>query len=132
MQSTSMPRISAEAPGRVNLIGEHTDYHDGYVMPCAVPQRTRASLQVRSDRRVFARSAEMSSAPFEYELGREHPTREWGDYVQGLTWVLARDGFAIDVELPDAMPQDVRGDPMRLRFHLAAACRRVRRSRSQR
>lgn len=96
MRSTSMSKVTAEAPGRVNLIGEHTDYHDGYVMPCAVPQRTQASLQVRGDRHVFARSAEMSSALFEYELGRERPTREWGDYVQGLTWVLARDGFAID------------------------------------
>lgn len=91
-----MREVRADAPGRVNLIGEHTDYHDGFVMPCAVPQRTRAVLRVRDDRRVVARSREMDGGPFEYELGRERKGQVWGDYVQGLTWVLAAEGFHID------------------------------------
>lgn len=102
-----MREIHADAPGRVNLIGEHTDYHDGFVMPCAVPQRTRAVLRLRDDRRVVARSRQMEAAPFEYELGREHQTRAWGDYVQGLTWVLADEGFEIggfDLELDSDVP----------------------------
>lgn len=90
-----MREVRADAPGRVNLIGEHTDYHDGFVMPCAVPQRTRAVLRIRDDRRVLARSRQMDAAPFEYELGRERQTRTWGDYIQGLTWVLADQGFQI-------------------------------------
>lgn len=90
-----MRDVHADAPGRVNLIGEHTDYHDGFVMPCAVPQRTRAVLRRRDDTRVVARSREMEGAPFEYQLGRERQTQTWGDYIQGVTWVLAGEGFRI-------------------------------------
>lgn len=83
-----MPEIHADAPGRVNLIGEHTDYHDGFVMPCAVPQRTYVALTHRSGRHVRLTSEQMAGM-FEYDLGHEAPTGEWGDYVQGLTRVLA-------------------------------------------
>jgi galactokinase len=102
-----MREITAEAPGRVNLIGEHTDYHDGFVMPCAVPQRTRAVLRLRSDRRVIARSRQMGPHPIEFELGHERQTRDWGDYVQGVTWVLAQLGFEIagfDLDLDSNVP----------------------------
>lgn len=89
-----MREVTADAPGRVNLIGEHTDYHDGYVMPCAVPQRTYVSLRQRSDRRVRLASAAMPE-PVEYELGAEKPGSGWADYVQGLTWELGRRGLKI-------------------------------------
>ena len=87
-----MREVRADAPGRVNLIGEHTDYHDGFVLPCAVPQRTYASLTPRPDRRVRLSSREMPDT-VEYELGAERRTSGWGDYVQGLTWVLAQRGL---------------------------------------
>ena len=93
MPSTSMREVRAEAPGRVNLIGEHTDYHDGFVMPCAVPQRTRVLLRTRSDRRVVVRSEQVKTGPVEFELGRERTQSAWGDYIQGLTFVLANEGF---------------------------------------
>lgn len=102
-----MREIRADAPGRVNLIGEHTDYHDGFVMPCAVPQRTRARLRTRDDRRVVARSRQMAAEPLEFELGREHRTTGWGDYVQGLTWVLADEGFrfgGFELDLDSEVP----------------------------
>lgn len=89
-----MPEVSASAPGRVNLIGEHTDYHEGFVMPCAVPQRTCVRLWARDDTHVRAVSADMPGAG-EYELGRERASGGWHDYVQGLTWVLARAGHSI-------------------------------------
>jgi galactokinase len=91
-----MREVTADAPGRVNLIGEHTDYHDGFVMPSAVPQRTTAVLTLRADRRVRATSAQMSDEPFEYQLGGERRGAGWADYVQGLTWVLAKEGVRID------------------------------------
>ena len=41
----SAPEVVAEAPGRVNLMGEHTDYNDGYVLPIAIEQRTRVGMR---------------------------------------------------------------------------------------
>jgi galactokinase len=90
-----MREVTADAPGRVNLIGEHTDYHDGFVLPCGVPQRTRAALRTRDDRRVIAWSAQMGPDPVEFALGEERPGRGWADYIQGVTWVLAAEGFEV-------------------------------------
>ena len=102
-----MRDVRAEAPGRVNLIGEHTDYHDGFVLPCAVPQRCVAELRTRDDRRVRAWSRQIGTDPFEYEVGAEHRTASWGDYVQGLTWVLSQQGIALggfDLHLDSNVP----------------------------
>ncbi|HEV7664951.1 MAG TPA: galactokinase [Chloroflexota bacterium] len=87
----SSPWVQASAPGRVNLIGEHTDYNGGFVLPTAIPQRTWATLRVRADRDVSVVS-EQASAPGHYTLGSEQRRGDWLDYVQGLTWALANDG----------------------------------------
>jgi galactokinase len=71
----------------VNLIGEHTDYHDGFVLPCTVPQRTFAILSPRPDRQVQLSSEQMGDCA-EYTLGHETKTGGWADYVQGITWAL--------------------------------------------
>jgi galactokinase len=89
-----MPEVHAEAPGRVNLIGEHTDYQDGFVLPSAVPQRTHVVLQVRRDQNVRAWSAELGAA-IEYQLTREQAGKGWGDYIQGITWALAQQGIRL-------------------------------------
>jgi galactokinase len=90
-----MGSIRADAPGRINLIGEHTDYQLGFVMPCAIPQRTSVELTPRADRTVRVSSAAEGCDPFHFQLGSEHKQHGWGDYIEGLTWVLAAHGYAL-------------------------------------
>lgn len=99
--------VSASAPGRVNLIGEHTDYHDGYVLPTVIPQRTWVELTRRVDRRVRASSTAVAAGWDEYQLGDERPGRGWLDYVQGVTATLARRGVDVpgfDVRIRSTVP----------------------------
>jgi galactokinase len=98
---------TADAHGRVNLIGEHTDYHEGYVLPTVIPQSTHVSLAARGDGRVRAKSAELGSGWEEYRLGDEKPGRGWLDYVAGTTAVLARHGTpppGLDVTITSTVP----------------------------
>jgi galactokinase len=82
------PDVTASAPGRVNLIGEHTDYNDGFVLPTAIPQRTTVALARRADDRVRVASDAVDGAG-EYVLGKEARRGDWLDYVQGCTAALA-------------------------------------------
>src|SRR6266550_1642216 len=83
----------ADAPGRVNLIGEHTDYNEGLVLPTATPQRTVVELSPREDRIVRVESE--GYMPVAYRLGEERHCGDWGDYVRGVTWVLTKAGHPI-------------------------------------
>jgi galactokinase len=100
--------VAASAPGRVNLIGEHTDYNDGFVLPTATPQRTRALLTPRPDRVVHASTANLEAdRDASYRLGDERPGRGWLDYVQGVTHVLAQAGHRLggfDLRLESDVP----------------------------
>jgi galactokinase len=91
------PRVRVQAPGRVNLIGEHTDYNGGFVLPMAIPQQTQVVLAPREDSTVRAFSANLGpdKRQGEYTLGEEKVGRGWIDYIQGVTWVLRREGLEL-------------------------------------
>jgi galactokinase len=79
------------APGRVNLIGEHTDYNDGFVMPSAIGLCTRVAISSRQDRQLLIRS-EQFPGDFTFDL-ENLPTRgigTWCDYVLGVAVLLLR------------------------------------------
>jgi galactokinase len=86
--------IEASAPGRVNLIGEHTDYNGGFVLPTPIPQRTSVELDLRPDDRVRVWSREIGRWD-EYCLGEERRRGSWLDYVMGCTYALRTAGFTI-------------------------------------
>jgi len=103
------PSVVTDAPGRVNLIGEHTDYNGGFVLPTVIPHRTRVELSPRPDRRVVVYSANVGKAERhqQFELGAEVPTGTWVDYVQGVAVALRRRGHRIegaDLRLDSRVP----------------------------
>ena len=90
----SEPRIFV-APGRVNLIGEHTDYNDGFVLPCAIEFLTRVAIAPRPDQKLVMRSTEFSE-PFELNLqSSPKPLGGWSDYVVGVAVMLRQAGHVI-------------------------------------
>lgn len=91
------PTSMVEAPGRVNLIGEHTDYNGGFVLPTLIPQKTLVHLAPRKDRKVHLATMDRDGGlrRFQYQLGEELAQDAWGDYVQGLTWLYAREGIRV-------------------------------------
>jgi galactokinase len=104
-----MPTSTADAPGRVNLIGEHTDYNGGFVLPTAIPQRCHVEIASRPGPtvRAYTTAPGIGKAVQSYVLGAECPRHDWLDYVQGVTWLLRADGQEItgfDVRLDSAVP----------------------------
>jgi galactokinase len=95
------PQFVARAPGRVNLIGDHTDYNDGFVLPMAIDRSVWIAIRPRNDRRVvvysldfderagFDLDAEMSSAL----TGGER--KGWIEYVHGVAWSLRDAGYPL-------------------------------------
>ncbi|MBV9946319.1 MAG: galactokinase, partial [Myxococcales bacterium] len=80
---------------RVNLMGEHTDYNDGYVLPTAIPQRTRVELAPRADGIVRVVSTSVDGPAVTYHLGDERARGDWVDFVGGITFVLRSAGSPI-------------------------------------
>ena len=99
------PTAVAAAPGRVNLLGEHTDYNDGYVLPIAIPQQTHVSLARATGAEFRLYSAELD-AHVTFTLQRA-PTAQFARYVYGCVRELAARGIAVpalDMHVRSAVP----------------------------
>ena len=94
-----MTEVRWQAPGRVNLIGEHTDYNDGFVLPLAIPLGCTATVSVLDEAVLEVVSAQ-KPAPVEIALADLAPGAltgddDWAAYVAGVVWVLREQGHSL-------------------------------------
>ncbi|MFJ9659792.1 galactokinase [Streptomyces griseoflavus] len=97
------------APGRVNLIGEHTDYNDGFVMPFALPHTAVAAVSRRDDGVLRLHSADVDAPVAEIRLDDLAPgsDKRWTAYPAGVVWALREAGHPVtgaDIHLASAVP----------------------------
>ena len=104
------PSWVASAPGRVNLIGEHTDYNDGFVLPCAIDFQTVVFAKPRTDHLVRVVAADFQQV--DHFLVNNpylaHPTQQWANYVRGMVQAMRMHGFAlsgVDLSVAGDVPQ---------------------------
>lgn len=102
-------RGSWSAPGRVNLIGEHTDYNNGLVLPFAIDARASVAAGRNDDGVVRVVSVQRAGAPVELALSDIHPgsDHDWSSYLFGVYWVLAESGLelgGVDLALDSQVP----------------------------
>lgn len=105
------PDLVARAPGRVNLIGEHTDYNDGFVLPCAISRQTMVAARRRHDRQVRIIAGDLGGATTEFSLAApitpDHAA-PWSNYVRGVADGLLAAGLDLpgaDLAIMGDMPQ---------------------------
>jgi len=94
----SAPQKIVRAPGRVNLIGEHTDYNDGFVLPMAIDRAVLIAARPRTDRIVRMIALDFDNARSEFSLDApitRDAADKWSDYIRGVAWALQARGFAL-------------------------------------
>ncbi|MGZ3622905.1 MAG: galactokinase [Ktedonobacteraceae bacterium] len=83
------PVLVSSAPGRVNLIGEHTDYNDGFVLPCAIDRRVALAIGYAHDTQFYSADFQERCSLLEKREGL------WADYPSGVVWAMKEQGFDI-------------------------------------
>jgi galactokinase len=107
----TQPDVITRAPGRVNLIGEHTDYNDGFVLPCAISYQTMVAIRKREDGVVNIIAEDLEGARNSLRLDQPIlPDAEapWSNYVRGMIALMQQDGLALpgaDITILGNMPQ---------------------------
>jgi galactokinase len=112
MNSAEFPaydaQVLADAPGRVNLLGEHTDYNDGFVLPVAIAQRTRVALRPNGGREFTLRAQSLNqSVRFSFDAP---PGEHFASYVYGCLALLRADGVdvpGLDIVVDSEVPMGV-------------------------
>ncbi|WP_413283872.1 galactokinase [Vibrio sp. MA40-2] len=105
------PTHLIQAPGRVNLIGEHTDYNDGFVLPCAINYQTLVAAAKRDDNIVRVVAVDYDNQVDEFDLTQEinfHDKRMWANYIRGVVHCLIQRGYqfkGVDIAVSGNVPQ---------------------------
>ncbi|MDE1513643.1 MAG: galactokinase [Vibrio sp.] len=105
------PSHIVQAPGRVNLIGEHTDYNDGFVLPCAINYQTVVAAAKRDDHLVRVISIDYGNALDEFDLSQEitfQADKMWANYIRGVVKCLLARGQSlsgVDLAVSGNVPQ---------------------------
>jgi galactokinase len=89
------PSFVVRAPGRVNLIGEHTDYNDGFVLPLAIDRAVWIAMRSRADRNILVHSLDFTDST---TFSLDHLARSnggWTEYVKGVGWILQEAGHML-------------------------------------
>lgn len=105
------PSHIIQAPGRVNLIGEHTDYNDGFVLPCAINYQTVVAAAKRDDKIVRVVSVDYDNDLDEFDLTQEitfQQDKMWANYIRGVVKCLMERGYEFngaDISVSGNVPQ---------------------------
>ncbi len=106
----SPPEVVVRAPGRVNLIGEHTDYNDGFVLPAAIDRHIFFAGRRRDDRTVRAHAADFQdSVEFSLDDIQRDAAHPWSNYLRGVSKFLEEDGHRLagaDVAFGGNVPRE--------------------------
>lgn len=88
------PEYIIKSPGRINLIGEHTDYNDGFVLPMGIQNSVWLAMRKRADKQVNCCSQNYSEL-FQFSLDKleKEENATWGEYIKGVAWALQQAGY---------------------------------------
>ena len=107
------PQYFFQAPGRVNLIGEHTDYNDGFVLPTAINVATVVAASPREDGLIRVVATDLDEQESVFELSPQIPSDDhvlWSNYVRGVAQIMCARGYQIrgaDLVIAGNVPQGV-------------------------
>ncbi|KMJ45202.1 galactokinase [Xenorhabdus khoisanae] len=100
-----------QAPGRVNLIGEHTDYNEGFVLPCTINFQTIVAAAKRKDSRIRVIAVDYHNERDEFDLSQPilfQPEKRWANYIRGVVKYLMERGYlfnGMDIAVSGNIPQ---------------------------